>query len=89
MIKREYSIPRLWDCGSNLYQTLSLSLSLSLVLRWLESSELPIMIVTIFVLPLCGSFFMRWFLRYKGVFCPWCMNGCICYPVLVCLFLSN
>jgi hypothetical protein len=82
MLKREYFIPILWDCGSNLYH----SLSCSSLIR-----------VTSAAYHDCdnirhsydGSFVYEMIYEIQIYFWPSFMNICICYHVLLCLFWSN
>jgi hypothetical protein len=64
-------------------------IKLPFMLCWLESHELPVMIVTIFVLPYGGSNICEIIYEIQRCLCSWCMSRYICYPAFVCLLWSN
>jgi hypothetical protein len=68
----------LWDCGSNLYQTLSRA---SLIrVTWPAYHD---------CYPYGGSYVCEMIYLMQRCLCSWCMSRCICYAILMCLFLSN
>jgi hypothetical protein len=77
-----------WWIGSSLsldYEIVEVTcLNLSVVCHWLESHEIPIMTVTIFVLPLWGSFIIEMIYEMQIASCSWCSDRCIFYLVQVC-----